>query len=47
MLAERDAKIIAGTFNIQDGSVLYGRYWGSFEEVRYLHFNVCYYSAIE
>ena len=47
MLAERDAKIIAGTFNIQDGSVLYGRYWGSSEEVRYLHFNVCYYSAIE
>ena len=47
MLAERDAKIIAGTFNIQDGSVLYGRYWGSFEEVRYLHFNVCYYAAIE
>ena len=47
MLAERDSRIIAGTFNIQDRSVLYGRYWGSFEEVRYLHFNVCYYSAIE
>ncbi len=47
VLAERDSKIIAGTFNIQDHSVLYGRYWGCFEERRYLHFNVCYYSAIE
>lgn len=47
MLAEQDSKIIAGTFNIQDHSVLYGRYWGAFEERRYLHFNVCYYSAIE
>ena len=47
ILAERDSKIIAGTFNIKDHSVLYGRYWGAFEEQRYLHFNVCYYSAIE
>lgn len=47
ILAERDSRIIAGTFNIQDHSVLYGRYWGALEEQRYLHFNVCYYSAIE
>ncbi len=47
ILAERDSKIIAGTFNIKDHAVLYGRYWGAFEEQRYLHFNVCYYSAIE
>ena len=47
ILAERDSKIIAGTFNVQDGAALYGRYWGSFVEERYLHFNVCYYSAIE
>ncbi len=47
ILAERDSRTIAGTFNIQDHEVLYGRYWGAFEEERYLHFNVCYYSAIE
>ncbi len=47
ILAEREGKIIAGTFNIQDSAALYGRYWGSFVEERYLHFNVCYYSAIE
>jgi predicted N-acyltransferase len=47
MLAQRDGKIIAGTFNIRDDSAMYGRYWGAFEEVPFLHFNVCYYSAIE
>ncbi|MFQ5683473.1 MAG: GNAT family N-acetyltransferase [Candidatus Binatia bacterium] len=47
ILAERNSRIIAGTLNIQDHEVFYGRYWGAFEEERYLHFNVCYYSAIE
>jgi predicted N-acyltransferase len=47
ILAERDGKIIAGTFNVRDNTALYGRYWGAFEEVPFLHFNVCYYSAIE
>jgi predicted N-acyltransferase len=47
MLAERDGKIIAGTFNIRDNVAMYGRYWGAFEEIPFLHFNVCYYSAIE
>jgi len=47
MLAERSGKIIAGTFNIRDDTAMYGRYWGCFEEHPFLHFNVCYYSAIE
>ena len=47
MLAERDGKIIAGTFNVRDDKAMYGRYWGCFEEHPFLHFNVCYYSAIE
>lgn len=47
IFAERDSRIIAGTFNVRDQAVLYGRYWGAFEEERYLHFNVCYYAAIE
>lgn len=47
MLAEREGKVIAGTFNIRDNAVMYGRYWGAFEERPFLHFNVCYYSAIE
>ncbi len=40
-------ELIAGTINFQKSGVFYGRYWGAFEEVRYLHFNVCYYAAIE
>jgi predicted N-acyltransferase len=47
MLAEREGKIIAGTFNVRDGTAMYGRYWDAFEEQPFLHFNVCYYSAIE
>ncbi len=29
------------------GGNLYGRYWGGVEDVRYLHFNVCYYEPME
>jgi predicted N-acyltransferase len=38
---------IGGTFNVQKGDALYGRYWGAEHAVRHLHFNVCYYAAIE
>jgi predicted N-acyltransferase len=46
-LARRRGQIVAGTFTVRKGNVLYGRYWGAFEELRYLHFNVCYYASIE
>jgi uncharacterized protein len=45
--AYRGHKLVAGTFNLQKSGVLYGRYWGCFEDLKYLHFNVCYYAAIE
>jgi len=38
---------IAGTFNVAKQGVLYGRYWGALRSVRNLHFEVCYYRAIE
>jgi predicted N-acyltransferase len=38
---------IAGTFNVAKGDALYGRYWGAARYMRHLHFNVCYYAAIE
>ena len=47
IVAERDSRAIAGTLNVQDRDVFYGRYWGAHVDERYLHFNVCYYSAIE
>lgn len=47
IVARRAGEIIAGTVNILKGDALYGRYWGCFEEVKNLHFAVCYYAAIE
>ncbi|MBW2240748.1 MAG: GNAT family N-acetyltransferase [Deltaproteobacteria bacterium] len=47
MIARRGDEILAGTMNVQKGDALYGRYWGCFEELRHLHFNVCYYAGIE
>ena len=38
---------IAGAFNILGRETIYGRNWGSPREYRFLHFECCYYSAIE
>ncbi len=40
-------ELIAGTINFEKSGVLYGRYWGCFKDLRFLHFNVCYYAGIE
>jgi len=45
--AHQHGELVAGAVNVQKGGVLYGRYWGCFREVRYLHFAVCYYAGIE
>jgi predicted N-acyltransferase len=47
IVARQGGRVIAGTFNVQKAGVLYGRYWGALESLRHLHFNVCYYAAIE
>jgi predicted N-acyltransferase len=47
VVARHQGEIIAGTFNVQKSGVFYGRYWGAFKELRHLHFNVCYYAAVE
>ncbi|MCC6848458.1 MAG: GNAT family N-acetyltransferase [Deltaproteobacteria bacterium] len=47
VVARRRDRIVAGTLNVWKHGVLYGRYWGAFEDIRHLHFNVCYYAAIE
>eukprot|EP00814_Leptocylindrus_danicus_P003692 CAMPEP_0116017100 /NCGR_PEP_ID=MMETSP0321-20121206/7856_1 /TAXON_ID=163516 /ORGANISM="Leptocylindrus danicus var. danicus, Strain B650" /LENGTH=491 /DNA_ID=CAMNT_0003487247 /DNA_START=204 /DNA_END=1679 /DNA_ORIENTATION=+ len=39
--------VFAGTFNVVGDGVFYGRYWGCLEEVNNLHFEVCYWKAIE
>ena len=38
---------VAGTFNVLKGDRLYGRHWGAREDVKFLHFEVCYYQAID
>ena len=46
-LALRDGRPIAGALNLTGSDTLYGRYWGAVEEVQFLHFELCYYQAIE
>jgi len=46
-LAYRGADPIAGALNVIGPDALYGRYWGCIEEVPFLHFELCYYQAIE
>ncbi len=47
ILAERDGIPIAGALNLIGEDTLYGRYWGATEEVPFLHFELCYYQAID
>ncbi len=47
ILAERDGRPIAGALNLIGADTLYGRYWGCTEEVPFLHFELCYYQAID
>lgn len=47
ILAERDGAPLAATLNIYSREALYGRYWGAIEHVPMLHFEACYYQALE
>jgi len=47
ILALRDGRPIAGALNVIGAEALYGRYWGALEEVPFLHFELCYYQAID
>ena len=47
VVARRNGRRIASSLLVSDDDRLYGRYWGSTEFVPCLHFEVCYYQAIE
>jgi hypothetical protein len=47
ILCEREGRPIAGALNFIGGDTLYGRYWGCLEDHRFLHFEACYYQAID
>jgi predicted N-acyltransferase len=46
-LACRGGLPIAGALNLVGPDTLYGRYWGTIEDVPFLHFELCYYQAVE
>jgi hypothetical protein len=47
VLASRNGRPIAGALNLIGGDCLYGRYWGAVEHHPCLHFEICYYQAID
>ncbi|NOZ31691.1 MAG: N-acetyltransferase [Alphaproteobacteria bacterium] len=47
ILAKRGDHPVAGALNLVGADAIYGRYWGCGEDVPYLHFEVCYYQAID
>ncbi|HEX2802757.1 MAG TPA: GNAT family N-acetyltransferase [Sphingomicrobium sp.] len=46
-LACRGGRPIAGALNVIGPDALYGRYWGTVDEIRFLHFELSYYQAID
>jgi predicted N-acyltransferase len=47
VMAKRDGRWIAGAINFIGSDTLFGRHWGAIEHHPFLHFEVCYYQAIE
>ncbi len=47
ILAERNGRPVAGALNWVGAQALYGRYWGCTEDHPCLHFELCYYKAID
>ncbi|MFU8815144.1 MAG: GNAT family N-acetyltransferase [Pseudomonadales bacterium] len=47
IMCRRDGRYIAGALNFIGGDTLFGRNWGCLEDHRFLHFETCYYQAIE
>ena len=47
VMAKRNGKWIAGAINFIGSETLFGRHWGAIEHHPFLHFEVCYYQAID
>jgi predicted N-acyltransferase len=47
IMARRNGRWIAGALNFIGAEALYGRHWGAVEHHPFLHFEVCYYQAID
>jgi hypothetical protein len=47
VMAKRNGRYIAGALNFIGSDTLYGRNWGAIEHHPFLHFELCYYQAID
>jgi predicted N-acyltransferase len=47
LMARRDGRWVAGALNLIGADCLFGRNWGCVEDIPFLHFELCYYQAIE
>lgn len=47
VMCRRDGEDVAGALHMIGGDTLYGRYWGCTENLPFLHFEACYYQAID
>lgn len=47
IIAEHEGQPVAGALNLLGSDALYGRNWGCAGHVRFLHFELCYYQAID
>ena len=47
VMAKRNGRYIAGAINFIGGDTLFGRHWGAIEHHPFLHFELCYYQAID
>jgi uncharacterized protein len=47
VLARKDGRYMAGALNLRGRDTLYGRNWGCRGDVPFLHFEACYYQAID
>jgi hypothetical protein len=47
VLALRGGVPVAGALNLIGQDALYGRYWGALVDVPHLHFEICYYQAVD
>ena len=47
VMCRRDGRYIAGALNLIGDNALFGRHWGCIEQHDFLHFEACYYRAID
>ena len=47
IFSKQDGEFIGGAINLIDQNTIYGRNWGSIKDIKFMHFEVCYYQAIE